>query len=160
MLTARCDGIIGRACAATGMAVFVVSLPLIAAVWYRFANNSQPFNTFARIFDVTLVYLGIRGPFAQLTGQVTHRYAPPTIVSRANGGLDTTGFQSILAYKLPLHQVTEYLILIALIVTVVGILFALKERSRLNSLMSISRFLPLCWSFSTSVSNSPFLRRV
>jgi uncharacterized membrane protein len=114
-------------------AVFVVSLPLIAAVWYRFANNSQPFNTFARIFDVTLAYLGIRGPYAQLNGANNASDMPlPTIVSRANGGLDTTGFQSILAYKLPLHQVTEYLILIALIIAVVGVLFALKERSRLK----------------------------
>lgn len=117
----------------TSMAVFVVSLSLIAAVWYRFANNSQPFNTFARIFYVTLAYLGIRGPYAQLMGANNATDMPlPTIVSRANGGLDTTGFQSILAYKLPLHQVTEYLILIALIVTVVGVLFALKERSRLK----------------------------
>jgi uncharacterized membrane protein len=114
-------------------AVFVVSLPLIAAVWYRFANNSQPFNTFARIFAVTLAYLGIRGPYAQLNGANNAADMPlPTIVSRANGGLDTTGFQSILAYKLPLHQVTEYLVLIALIIAVVGILFALKERSRLK----------------------------
>jgi uncharacterized membrane protein len=114
-------------------AVFVVSLPLIAAVWYRFANNSQPFNTFARIFDLTLAYLGIRQPYAQLNGANNASDMPlPTIVSRANGGLDTTGFQSILAYKLPLHQVTEYLVLIALIIAVVGILFALKERSRLK----------------------------
>jgi uncharacterized membrane protein len=114
-------------------AVFVVGFTLIAAVWYRFANNSQPFNTFARIIDVTLAYIGIRGPYAQLTGANNASDMPlPVSASRANGGLDTTGLQSILAYKLPLHQVTEYLFLIALIAAIVGVLFALKERSRLK----------------------------
>jgi uncharacterized membrane protein len=114
-------------------AVFVVGFTLIAAVWYRFANNSQPFNTFARIVDVTLAYIGIRGPYAQLTGANNVSDMPlPVSASRANGGLDTTGLQSILAYKLPLHQVTEYLFLIALIAAIVGVLFALKERSRLK----------------------------
>jgi uncharacterized membrane protein len=114
-------------------AVFVVGFTLIAAVWYRFANNSQPFNTFARIVDVTLAYIGIRGPYAQLTGANNASDMPlPVSASRANGGLDTTGLQSILAYKLPLHQVTEYLFLIALIAAIVGVLFALKERSRLK----------------------------
>ena len=114
-------------------AVFVVGFTLIAAVWYRFANNSQPFDTFARIVDVTLAYIGIRGPYAQLTGANSASDMPlPVSASRANGGLDTTGLQSILAYKLPLHQVTEYLFLIALIAAIVGVLFALKQRSRLK----------------------------
>ena len=39
-------------------AVFVVGFTLIAAVWYRFANNSQPFDQFARIFTTALGYLG------------------------------------------------------------------------------------------------------
>jgi uncharacterized membrane protein len=114
-------------------AVFVVGFTLIAALWYRFANNSQPFDTFARILAMTLAYLGIRGPYAQLSGASNATDVPlPTMISTANGGLDTTGLQSILAYKLPLHQVTEYLILIALIAAFVGLLFALKERSRLK----------------------------
>jgi uncharacterized membrane protein len=116
-------------------AVFVVGFTLIAAVWYRFANNSQPFDQFARIFAATLAYLGIRAPQAVLSGASGASNASdmplPTVVSRANG-LDTTGLQAILAYKLPLHQVTEYLILIALIAAIIGFLFALKERSRLK----------------------------
>lgn len=113
-------------------AVFVFGLTLIAAVWYRFANNSQPFDQFARIFVMTLGYLGLRRPLAQLGGANNTADLPaPSVISRANG-LDTTGIQSILAYKLPLHQVTEFLILIALIIAIIGILFALKERSQLK----------------------------
>ena len=113
-------------------AVFVLGLTLTAAVWYRFANNSQPFDQFARIFMMTLGYLGLQRPLAQL-GQAknTSDLPAPSVISRASG-LDTTGLQSILSYKLPLHQVTEVLILIALIVAIVGILFALKERSHLK----------------------------
>ena len=113
-------------------AVSVVGFTLIAAVWYRFANNSQPFYTFASILTKTLAYLGIRQPYAQFVGANNASDVPsPALVTRANG-LDTTGLQSILAYKLPLHQITEYLVLIALITAIVGVLFALKERSRLK----------------------------
>jgi uncharacterized membrane protein len=109
---------------------FVLGLTLLAAVWYRFANNSQPFDQFTRIFMMTLGYLGLRGPLAQLGGANNTSDLPaPSVISRASG-LDTTGLQSILAYKLPLHQVTELLILIALILAIVGILFSLKERSQ------------------------------
>jgi len=114
-------------------AVFVVGFTLIAALWYRFANNSQPFDSFVRIFATTLAYIGIRGPYAQLSGAFYASDVPfPTTVSRANGGLDTTGLQSIITYQLPLHQVTEYLVLLALITAFLGLLFALKERSRLK----------------------------
>ena len=51
----------------TGMsAFFVAGFTLIAAVWYRFANNSQPFSQFAYIFARTFAYLGIRVPIALL----------------------------------------------------------------------------------------------
>jgi uncharacterized membrane protein len=113
-------------------AVFVVGFTLIAAVWYRFANNSEPFDTLARIVARTFAFLGTRGPNVQLSGATNASTMPlPTTGSLAGAGL-TTGLQSILAYKLPLHQVTEYLFIIALIMALVGFLFALKERSRLK----------------------------
>jgi len=113
-------------------AVFVVGFTLIAAVWYRFANNSEPFDTLARIVARTFAFFGTRGPNVQLSGATNTSTMPlPTTGSLAGAGL-TTGLQSILAYKLPLHQVTEYLFIIALIMALVGFLFALKERSRLK----------------------------
>ena len=113
-------------------ATFVIGLTSIAAVWYRFANNSQPFDQFVRIFTMTLGYLGLRGPLAQLGGANNTSDLPaPSVISRASG-FDTTGIQSILAYKLPLHQVTEFLILTAFIIVIVGIFFALKEQSQLK----------------------------
>jgi uncharacterized membrane protein len=117
----------------TGLsAFFVVGFTLIAAVWYRFANNSEPFSMFVVIFTRTLAYLGLRSPFAQLSGAQNVSDVPaPVLITHANG-LDTTGLSSILAYQLPLHQVTEYLLLIALITAIFGLIFALKERSRLR----------------------------
>lgn len=142
-------------------AVFVVGFTFIAAVWYRFANNSQPFDTFARILAVTLAYIGIRAPYAQLSGANNASDMPlPISVSRANGGLDTTGLQSILAYKLPLHQVTEYLVLIALITAIVGVLFALKERSRLKFSNEYLAFSVAMLVVLYLCLYSPFLRRV
>ncbi len=140
-------------------AVFVVGFTLIAAVWYRFANNSQPFDQFARIFTTALAYLGIRAPLALLSGASAANNGSntslPTLVSRANG-LDTTGFQSVLAYKLPLHQVTEYLILIALITAIVGFLFALKERSRLKFSNEYLAFSAAMWVVLYLCATQPY----
>ena len=118
----------------TGLSAgFVVGFTLLAAVWYRFANNSEPFDAFAHIFTRTLVYLGLP-PLAQISGAPNASDIPaPTVISLANGPSTTiTGIQSILTYQLPLHQVTEYLLFIALITAIVGIFFALKDRSRLK----------------------------
>jgi uncharacterized membrane protein len=138
-------------------AVFVVGFTLIAAVWYRFANNSQPFDQFARIFTVTLAYFGIRAPLSVLTGASANAtdMPLPTVASNANG-LDTTGIQSIIAYKLPLHQVTEYLILIALIIALVGFLFALKERSRLKFSNEYLAFSAAMWIVLYLCATQPY----
>ena len=140
-------------------AVFVVGFTLIAAVWYRFANNSEPFDQFARIFTMTLAYLGIRAPLALLRGASAanndSNMPLPTLVSHANG-LDTTGVQSILAYKLPLHQVTEYLILIALIMAIVGFLFALKERSRFKFSNEYLAFSAAMWVVLFLCATQPY----
>ena len=139
-------------------AVFVVGFTVIAAVWYRFANNSEPFDQFARILVMTLAYLGIRAPLALLNGASANNASDvtlPTLTSNANG-LDTTGIQSILAYKLPLHQITEYLIIVALIMTMVGFLFALKERSRLKFSNEYLAFSAAMWVVLYLCATQPY----
>jgi uncharacterized membrane protein len=144
----------------TGMnAFFVAGFTFIAAVWYRFANNSQLFDQFARIFATTLAYLGIRAPLALLAGASGANNGSdmplPAYASNANG-FDTTGIQSIIAYKLPLHQVTEYLILIALIMTIAGFFFALKERSRLKFSNEYLAFSAAMWVVLYLCATQPY----
>jgi uncharacterized membrane protein len=140
-------------------AIFVVGFTLIAGVWYRFANNAQPFDQFARIFATTLAYLGIRAPLTLLraaSGASNASDTPlPALASTAKGQ-DTTGIQSIIAYKLPLHQVTEYLILIALIVILVGFLFALKERPRLKLSNEYLAFSAAMWVVLYLCATQPY----
>ncbi len=118
---------------------FVVGLTALALLWYRFANNSQPFNSLISITKVVGAYIGVRLPFAQPWNPLTaltpsnsslstsDTPAAPVLPSRA-GGMDATGFQTIIAYKLPMHQVTEYLVLIAVILSIAGILVALASK--------------------------------
>ncbi|MGZ4882896.1 MAG: DUF2206 domain-containing protein [Halobacteriota archaeon] len=115
-------------------AVFFASFALIAFLWYRFANNAQPFDTLARIATMVLAYAGVRAPISYVQSAANSSDTPalPVVPTQGNG-LDTTGLQMMLAPQLPMHQITEYLILIALVLSIVGIVFALayKERGRL-----------------------------
>ena len=118
-------------------AVFVVGFSLIAFVWYRFANNSEPFDSLARMIIMVLAYVGIRAPLHYLNSIPNSSDTPalPTLTSRANG-MDTTGFQTILAYKLPMHEITQYLILIALLISIAGIFFAFAYKNRFKLRLS------------------------
>ncbi|MGZ7133599.1 MAG: DUF2206 domain-containing protein, partial [Halobacteriota archaeon] len=113
-------------------AVFVASFTLIAFLWYRFANNSQPFDSLARIVTMVLAYVGVRAPHGYVQSAAANSSDTPAlpVVPTQGNGLDTTGLQMMLAPQLPMHQITEYLILIALIVSIVGIVFALAYRER------------------------------
>ncbi|MGZ4894571.1 MAG: DUF2206 domain-containing protein, partial [Halobacteriota archaeon] len=105
---------------------FVASLTVLALLWYRFANNSQPFNSLVSVTKIVFAYIGIRAPSAPSNGlgSTTDTPVAPVLPTRA-GGMDATGLQTIIAYKLPMHQVTEYLVLIAVILSITGILIAL-----------------------------------
>ncbi len=111
-------------------AVSIVIFTVIALLWYRFANNSQPFDNVVRITKMVFAYIGIRAPSSvQNAGNSSDAPTMPSVPTQGNG-LDTTGMRMILAPQLPMHQITEYLILVALIVSIVGIVFALAYRKR------------------------------
>lgn len=118
-------------------AVFVASFTLIAFLWYRFANNSQPFDSLTRIATMVLAYMGIRAPLGYVTNASSSSDTPalPVVPTQGNG-MDTTGLQMILAPQFPMHQITEYLILVALITSIVGIVFALAYKRRWHLALS------------------------
>ncbi len=119
-------------------ALLAVGLIATALLWYRFANNPEPFDNLIAILSLTLTSIG-RTPIIQPT------VAPPTVapsgvgnISGASSLLPATasgaqsGLQQLLVNQPPMHELTEYLILIAVIISVLGIWFAYKERGRLR----------------------------
>ena len=115
-------------------ALLVAGLVIVAFFWYRFANNPEPIDNFVNIIR----------RIAAATGR-TQLVQPSIAPSSANNTLgnllpqpsgaaraDVTGLQQLLAYQPPMHEVTMYLTLIAVIISVIGILFAYKERQRLS----------------------------
>ena len=119
-------------------ALLAVGLIATALLWYRFANNPEPFDNLIAILSLTLTSIG-RTPIIQPT------VAPPSVapsglshVSGASSLLPATasgaqsGLQQLLVNQPPMHELTEYLILIAVIISVLGIWFAYKERGRLR----------------------------
>ena len=116
----------------TGISVVLVAgLGLITLLWYRFANNSKSLDILISIFNRTLAYIGIRTPLLSESG-VNASNPILEVPKTAGRGLDTTGLQTLLVQQLPMHEVTKYLILAALIVSVLGIFFAYRERQRLR----------------------------
>ena len=119
-------------------ALLALGLVIIALLWYRFANNPEPFNNLITILNHTLITIG-RTPIIQPT------VAPPSVApsgainaSGATSLLPATaagaqsGLQQLLVAQPPMHELTQYLILIAVIISVFGIAFAYKERRRLR----------------------------
>jgi uncharacterized membrane protein len=114
-------------------AVLAAVLVVVAFLWYRFANNPEPIDNFVGIFRHIAGNIG--------TAPLVQPSSAPSVASNFLGVLatpsgatrsDSTGLQQLLAYQPPMHEVTQYLTLIAVIISVVGILFAYKERSKLS----------------------------
>jgi uncharacterized membrane protein len=109
-------------------AILVLCLGLITLLWYRFANNAEPFNSLVRMLNRTLAFMGLRVPFLQPgTDNCSSILQIPRTAGR---GLDVTGLQTLGVQQLPMHEVTKYLILIALLVSVLGIFVAYVQRQR------------------------------
>jgi len=115
-------------------ALLAAGLVIVAFLWYRFANNPEPIDNF----------VGIIRHIAAATGrtQLVQPSIAPSSANDAIGNLlaqpsgaarsDVTGLQQLLAYQPPMHEVTMYLTLIAVIISIIGILFAYKERQRFS----------------------------
>jgi len=119
-------------------ALLAVSLIIIALLWYRFANNPEPFDNLIAILSLTLTSIG-RTPIIQPTvappsvapsGVINASAATSLLPATASGA--QSGLQQLLVAQPLMHEVTQYLILIALIISVLGIAFAYKERRRLR----------------------------
>jgi len=119
-------------------ALLAVGLVAIALLWYRFANNPEPFNNLITILNLSLTTIG-RTPIIQPI------VAPPSVapsgVSNVSGATSLlpptasgaqSGLQQLLVNQPPMHELTQYLILIAVIISVLGIAFAYKERRQLR----------------------------
>ena len=115
-------------------ALLAAGLVAVAFLWYRFANNPEPINNFVHILRHITAAVG-RTPLIQPS--VAPSGAEDSfgaLVPSASGmdGSSITGLQQLLARQPPMHEATLYLTLIAVIISVIGILFAYKERKRLS----------------------------
>ncbi|MGZ4921178.1 MAG: DUF2206 domain-containing protein [Halobacteriota archaeon] len=107
--------------------LYVVALVGLAYLWYRFANNPQPLATVTSVIKRTLAFAGIQVP-TMLTGD--QNASSIGALPSAQGNMSSTGFQTVLVNQFPMHEVAKYLIFIALIVSVIGILVAYRDRRR------------------------------
>ncbi|MGZ4861324.1 MAG: DUF2206 domain-containing protein [Halobacteriota archaeon] len=115
-------------------ALLVAGLAFLALLWYRFANNPEPIDNFISIVTHIATAFG-RTPIVQpsvapsgannILGTLTNSPSGAT-------GSTVTGLQQLLAYQPPIHEVTLYLTLIAVIISVIGILFAYRERQKFS----------------------------
>ncbi|MGP8011612.1 MAG: DUF2206 domain-containing protein, partial [Halobacteriota archaeon] len=118
-------------------ALLVLGLVATALLWYRFANNPEPFDNLIAILSLTLTSIGRApilqpsvGPPSVAPSGVSHSVASSLVPATTSGA--QSGLQQLLVSQPPLHELTEYLILITLIISVLGIAFAYKERRRLG----------------------------